>query len=85
MYPGHPNQSKADAFGAWKARLREGYTVEEMIAGAERYRRYECEPKFRQHAKTFLGPSLNFELPWTNLSSGDDVIVEGIDDSAFVN
>ena len=86
MYPGHPNQSKAAAFDAWNARLNAGHTVEEMIAGTERYRRYECEAKFRLLAKTFLGPGLHFELPWINLSTPkDEEIVEGLADSAFAD
>lgn len=66
-YPGNPNQSKSDAFKAWKARLREGHTAEAIIAGAKRYAAYPVDdPRYRKHAATFLGPGLHFDLPWTS-------------------
>lgn len=66
--PRRPNDSKADAFKAWKARIREGKTADAMTAGAARYAAYcraeGTEAKFVKQGGTFFGPGLHFEAAW---------------------
>lgn len=59
-YPRRPNNNKADAWAAWSARLKEGGSAEQMLAGVEAYAQYvaamKVEAKFVKQAKTFFGP-----------------------------
>lgn len=55
---------------AANARLAEGHTPEEFIAGAKRYAAFcsttgKTATEFVQQSSTFLGPSKPFLLPWT--------------------
>jgi hypothetical protein len=63
------NDSKQDAWKAWKARLKEGHSEERMLAGVERYMYFceltQTEDQHRKRAKTFFGPGLHFELEWS--------------------
>ena len=68
IYPQREHDSKHDAFKAWSARIREGCTVPEMIAGTERYHRFvrakRMEPQYIKRAATFYGPALHFQEAW---------------------
>lgn len=60
---------KAGAFKSWTARLREGVTPGEMIAGAVRYAKFiqatgKTRTEFVKQAKTFFGPSGHFREHW---------------------
>lgn len=60
---------KAGALKSWNARLREGVTPAEMIAGITRYANFirstgKNGTEFVKQAKTFLGPSGHFREPW---------------------
>lgn len=64
---------KNKAFGAWKARLREGTTAEEMTAGINRYKKY-CDDTattgtaWVKHMATFLGTDRFYKNLWTQKS-----------------
>lgn len=72
----YPNReggdSKSEAFKSWSARLREGHSPEDLIAGAKRYSAF-CDATaktgtaFVKQARTFFGPSdpPHFRQPWT--------------------
>lgn len=78
VYPkrsgGNPKKS---AFKAWRARLNNGATAEEIHAGVERYARF-CEvtgkanTEFVKHAATFLGPDEHFRELWSAPASPSD-------------
>ncbi len=58
------------ARNAANARIAEGHTPEEFLAGAKRYAEFVTETKkanteFVMQAATFLGPDKQFLLPWT--------------------
>lgn len=63
------SNSKASAFKAWKARLRDGIPEKTMFEAVLRYRTY-CQAKkiigteFVKLAQTFLGTNHEFENPW---------------------
>jgi hypothetical protein len=64
---GDPGWKKAQR--AWDARIKEGHSDGEMIAGATRYLAYiqakgDVGTQFVKQAATFLGPDKAFELPW---------------------
>ncbi|MDR7295467.1 hypothetical protein J2X16_000788 [Pelomonas aquatica] len=67
--PRRPGDSKADAFKAWGARLKEGKSAELMTAGAASYAAYcaaeGTEPQFLKQGATFFGPGLHFESDWS--------------------
>jgi hypothetical protein len=62
-------QSPSEAAEQWLARIGEGCTPQEMLAGLHRYRA-NCEAvgrlgtQFVMHAKKFLGPEKHFSKPW---------------------
>lgn len=61
--------SKAAAFKAWKARLKDGVSPADMLAGVERYAAYVCTTgstgtQFVKQAATFFGPDRHFEESW---------------------
>lgn len=68
-YPRRTGQSKSEAFKAWKARIQDGTTPEQMQAGATRYAAYcesnHTEARFVKHAATFFGPDRHFLNDWT--------------------
>lgn len=57
--------NKAEAFKAWNARLKQGYTAEAMQAGIDAYRVHlvatgKVGTEYVKMAATFLGPNLHF-------------------------
>ncbi len=80
------SNDKRKAFSAWKARLKDGHTPEQMTAGAERYRRY-CDgdrktgTQYVMQAVTFFGPAdpPNFANDW-RLTSQRGITNERFDD-----
>lgn len=61
--------SKAAAFKAWKARLKDGVTAEVMLAGVKRYATYvsatgSTGTQYVKQAATFFGPDRHFEESW---------------------
>lgn len=62
VYP--KNADKGEAFKKYKARRKDGYSAEEILAAAKAYRaqceRNHTDKQYIKHAKTFLGPSLPF-------------------------
>ncbi|MHC0329809.1 helix-turn-helix domain-containing protein [Enterobacter hormaechei] len=73
--------SKAAAWKAWKARIKDGVTTEAMLAGVSRYAGYVRATgsegtQFVKQAATFFGPDRHFEEAWqppagkTNVRTG---------------
>lgn len=64
------NNSRRDAARAYAARLREGVTGADLLAGVHRYRAF-CEAKgwvggpYVKLASTFFGPGQHYAEPWT--------------------
>lgn len=61
---------KRDAFKAWRARLAEGVSPDEMIAGVQRYAAHiqikgSSATEFVMQGKRFFGPAAEFENDWT--------------------
>lgn len=61
--------SRAAAFKAWKARLKDGVKPESMLAGVQRYAAYvratgSAGTQFVKQTATFFGPDLHFEEAW---------------------
>ncbi|CAH6600364.1 MAG: hypothetical protein E6805_21345 [Citrobacter freundii] len=61
--------SKAAAYKAWKARLKDGVKPEDMLAGVKRYAAYvkvtgNAGTQFVKQATTFFGPDHHFEEAW---------------------
>lgn len=58
----------ARAMKAWKARLREGHTWDQLIEGVKRYAAYcvavKKDPEYVMHASTFCGPDKGFMQEW---------------------
>lgn len=71
------SNSKAGAFKAWKARVRDGVHETTMLEAVLRYRAY-CQSKkiigteFVKLAQTFLGPNHEFENPWEIKPEGNN-------------
>lgn len=67
-YPQRPNNSKADAFKAWNARIRSGVSPDSLIAGVERYAAYcktdVSDPRYIKQAATFFGPAEHYLEEW---------------------
>lgn len=55
---------KGQCYKKYKARLKDGYSPEELLLAATNYaeqcRRQRTEPQFIKHGKTFLGDSMSF-------------------------
>lgn len=68
-YPKRPGASKAGSLKAWRARRKAGATVDEMLAGVQRYAAYctasGTEPRFIKQPSTFFGPDEHFRADWT--------------------
>lgn len=71
----YPKRAGSDdkklAFKGWNARMKEGHTAADMIAGAERYAAFikhtgKAATEFVMQSATFLGPSdpPHFKEPW---------------------
>ncbi|ELD8600957.1 helix-turn-helix domain-containing protein [Enterobacter roggenkampii] len=61
--------SKAAAWKAWKARIKDGVTGEAMLAGVTRYAGYvratgNAGTQYVKQAATFFGPDRHFEESW---------------------
>ncbi|HGV3509914.1 TPA: helix-turn-helix domain-containing protein [Raoultella ornithinolytica] len=61
--------SKAGAFKAWKARLKDGVKPDDMLAGVKRYAAYaratgSVGTQYVKQAATFFGPDRHFEESW---------------------
>ncbi|EOG8082494.1 DNA-binding protein [Citrobacter sp. CK184] len=61
--------SKSDAYKAWSARLNDGVSAEDMIAGTQRYADYvkadgSLNTRYVKQAKTFFGPGMHFSEAW---------------------
>lgn len=61
---------KRDAFGAYQARLKEGFTHDQMLQGAVRYQAYlaaigNLNSPYVMQAKRFLGKEHEFMHDWT--------------------
>lgn len=66
--------SKAAAYKAWKARLKDGFKPEDMMAGVKRYAAYvkvtgNAGTQFVKQATTFFGPDRHFEETWQTPSA----------------
>ncbi|MFZ4170923.1 hypothetical protein ACEV60_20025 [Enterobacter ludwigii] len=66
--------SRAAAFKAWKARLKDGVKPEAMLAGVQRYAAYvratgSAGTQFVKQTATFFGPDLHFEEAWLTPSA----------------
>ncbi|HHD0688593.1 hypothetical protein [Citrobacter freundii] len=66
--------SKAAAYKAWKARLKDGVKPEDMLAGVKRYAAYvkvtgKAGTQFVKQATTFFGPDRHFEEAWQTPSA----------------
>ncbi|SUQ58435.1 Uncharacterised protein [Raoultella terrigena] len=66
--------SKAGAFKAWKARLKDGVKPGDMLAGVKRYAAYaratgSVGTQFVKQAATFFGPDRHFEESWQSPSA----------------
>ncbi|XHA14807.1 helix-turn-helix domain-containing protein [Citrobacter farmeri] len=66
--------SKAAAFKAWKARLKDGVKPEDMLAGVKRYAAYvrttgSVGTQYVKQAATFFGPDRHFEEAWKTPSA----------------
>ncbi|HDC4504704.1 TPA: helix-turn-helix domain-containing protein [Enterobacter kobei] len=61
--------SKAAAWKAWKARIKDGVNTEAMLAGVNRYAGYvratgSAGTQYVKQAATFFGPDRHFEESW---------------------
>lgn len=66
--------SKAGAFKAWKARLKDGVKPDDMLAGVKRYAAYaratgSVGTQFVKQAATFFGPDRHFKESWQSPSA----------------
>ena len=64
VYPTKRTNNKKTAFKNWNTRLKDGFTAEQMIRGAQQYaeEQSETEEKYIKLAQTFLGPDEHFML-----------------------
>lgn len=69
IYPKRPGANKTQAAKAWQARLKEGVSPEEILAGTDRYSEYckskDVEPQYIKQAATFIGPDKHFLSDWS--------------------
>lgn len=69
-YPKHAGgNSKAAAYKAWKARLKDGVKPEDMLAGVKLYAAYvratdSTGTRYVKQAATFFGPDKHFDEEW---------------------
>ncbi|EGH9933081.1 helix-turn-helix domain-containing protein [Salmonella enterica] len=66
--------SKAAAYKAWKARLKDGVKPDDMLAGVKRYAAYvkvtgSTGTQFVKQTATFFGPDRHFEEAWQTPSA----------------
>lgn len=64
VYPSRPNNSKAGAWRAWKARVKAGESPAVLLAGARAYAAYVeregTDPRYVKLASTFFGPDQHY-------------------------
>ena len=69
IYPDRSGKSKADSYKAYRARLKEGATADELESGVRRYAEYcrvsNTSPTFIKQPATFFGPGRHYEADWT--------------------
>lgn len=67
-YPQRPGASKPDALKQWKARIKAGSSVDEILDGVMRYASFVSaagtEPQYIKQPSTFLGVGLHFKAEW---------------------
>lgn len=67
-YPKRPGANKTQAAKAWRARMNEGASIQDIAYGTKRYRDYceamQIEPQFIKQASTFLGPNKHYLDDW---------------------
>lgn len=61
--------SKANAYKAWNARIKDGYTEREMVEGLKSYGKHcaregKLGTPFVMQMQTFFGPALHFEADY---------------------
>ena len=61
--------SKANAYKAWSARIKEGYTEREMVEGLRAYGKHcaiegKLNSPYTMQMQTFFGPALHFEADY---------------------
>ncbi|MDB4261379.1 hypothetical protein N9878_00790 [bacterium] len=73
MWAGRPKRSgpdsKANAYKAWSARVKEGYTEREMVEGLRSYGKHcakegKLGTPFVMQMQTFFGPALHFDTDY---------------------
>jgi hypothetical protein len=92
LYPKRPGANKAQARKAWDARIKKGAFPEEILYGAERYRKYcealKIDPIYIKQAYTFLGPNqhylLKWEVPKTQRQTWADKLTGKGDEDGFI-
>lgn len=74
-YPKRPNNSRAKAWRAWKARRKEGIAAGDLLAGVIAYAAYVqregTEPRYVRLAATFFGPDRHWETDYSPAASPD--------------
>lgn len=67
-YPKRPGASRAEAYKAWSARIKEKVAPDDIIAGVRRYAAHidasGTEPQFIKQPATFFGPNKHYESDW---------------------
>ncbi|RKQ97120.1 phage replication protein O [Kushneria sinocarnis] len=70
LYPKRSGSNpKREAFKAWNARISEGFSTDDMVAGLKRYAAHVSAKgnwgtEFVMQGKRFFGPSAEFETEW---------------------
>jgi hypothetical protein len=76
LYPKRPNNSRMAALKAFMARVKEGVSPDDMIAGVKAYAKYcqaeKTEPRFVKMTSTFFGPNHHFASDFSTSESGQD-------------
>jgi hypothetical protein len=85
-YPKRPGASKADSLKAWKARIKAGAAVGDILAGVVRYAAFVAfsgtEPQYIKQPATFFGPGKHHEADWTLPVSGSPPRYQTANDKA---
>jgi hypothetical protein len=69
------SNSKPDAYSAWNARVKEGVTPAELLAGVKRYAAFchhtgKLRSEYVMQARRFFGPSRQYAEPWAIPADG---------------
>jgi hypothetical protein len=69
------SNSKPDAYSAWNARVKEGVSPAEMLAGVKRYAAFchhtgKLRSEYVMQARRFFGPSRQYAEPWAIPADG---------------